>query len=184
MIIEHVENIEEKVRETASALNEEKLLKFLDYFVLMLSQANTVEDIDLIMDDFLSEDVIHIIQENSELFNILSIIWIDTFDRICMKPGESNFSLKVLWLPILYKRFNWSLNDVDVFNTLHSKAESDVENSDSLCPYLNLLFVEGFTKSTEKALTNFKEKTEVLIQDKSEKENIESIISDVKSIGW
>ena len=177
MIIDEIKTVE-------SPKVDERILNFLDYTVLMLSQVNTVEEIDMIMDDFLSKDIISIMEENKELFSSLSVIWLDTFERVCLKEEQNNFSLKILNLPIMFKNLEWKIEDQDKLHHIHEQAIAQTKNKDSLCPHLSLLFIEGLIFSSNIALNNFEIRAKEIASSQEEIEGIDSIISDILSLGW
>ncbi|MDH3326107.1 MAG: hypothetical protein OEM38_05240 [Gammaproteobacteria bacterium] len=163
---------------------DERILNFLDYIVLMLSQANTVDELDLIMDDFSSNDILLIMEEHKQLFGVLSVICLDTFERICVKDDENNFSLKTLHLPIIFKRMGWKIESEARLADLHQISLKRSEESTILYPNLVLLFIEGLILPTNQALNNFEERVEGLLNSEEDESNINQLITDIASIGW
>ncbi len=176
--------ITENTKTKPAVQYDERILNFLDYIILLLSQANTVEEIDLIMDDFLSNDIVEILSENSELFSALPVVWLETFERVCMQKGETSFSLKTLYLPIMFKKLGWKIEDSEKLDRIHHFARKNVDQATILHPSLVLLFIEGLFLSPQTALSNFKENTERLNKTAEDEENINSILNDIKSLGW
>ena len=177
MIIEEVEN-------TQNTQVDSQILNFLDYVVLMLSQARSVDELDLIMDDFMSDDIIEVIHNNKELFSVLSVVWLDTFERVCMRGEEHNFSLKILWLPIIFKQFGWRIEDRNRLRDLHTDAVQNATDAESLYPYLVLLFVEGIYLDIDNALANFEKRVRNIAKTDEDNENLDQLISDIMSLGW
>lgn len=177
MIIEEVEN-------TQTTQVDPQILNFLDYVVLMLSQARSAEELDLIMDDFMSDDIIEVIHNNKELFSVLSVVWLDTIERICMRGEDHNFSLKILWLPIIFKQFDWRIEDKNRLRDLHTEATKNASEAETLYPYLILLFIEGIYLDTDKALANFEKQVRSIAKTEEDNENLDQLISDIMSLGW
>lgn len=163
---------------------DEKILSFLDYIVLMLSQASSVEEIDMIMDDFISDDVMKIMSDNRQLFSILSVIWLEAFERVCLNDRENNFSLNILHLPVIFKKLNWHIEDREKLARIQESCLEKSEESTKLYPNLILLFAEGLIYSTEKALTNFENRVEGLINTTEDEIGITQLIRDIISLGW
>jgi len=177
MIIEDIEK-----QQTSQA--ESQILNFLDYTVLMLSQASTVDEIDLLMDDFLSDDIMEIMQENKELFSVLSVVWLDTFERVCMRDEENNFSLKTLWLPVMFKNLGWHIEDQERLKSLHETARRNANESKDLFPFLVQLFVDGIYQNSDVALANFEEQVRKIADSEEDNANLDQLICDIMSLGW
>jgi len=181
MIIEYeIEN----VVETEELKLDERTSNFFDYIVLLLSQATSVEDLDLIMDDFMSADFMTIMESNKPLFSMLPVIWLDTFERICLIENANDFSLKTLWLPIMFKNLGWRIECHEKLNELHEAALINSEQSTILYPNLVLLFIEGLIFPPNIALSKFKERIIGLLNTLDDQSSIDSLISDIVSLGW
>lgn len=174
----------ESTIETEKEQLDDRTLNFLDYIVLLLSQASSVEELDLVMDDFLSDDFMTIMESNKPLFSMLPIIWLDTFERVCFQENENNFSLKILWLPIMFNKLGWKIESQDKINTLHEAALVKSEQSTALYPNLVLLFIEGLIFPSNIALNKFEERAKRLLNTEEDETNVDALISDVISLGW
>jgi len=165
-------------------ISQENLMNFLDYTVLMLSQVNTVDDMDLIMDDFMAEDVMQTFRENSELFSILSIIWLNTFERVLVNSDETAFPLKVLKIPVLFREFHWTVEDKKLLSTIHTECLLKTLDSDFLYHMLTLLFIEGIALSEEEALANFRENVKKIVRSEEDELVVQNMMNDIQSLGW
>lgn len=163
---------------------DENILNFLDYTILLLSQANTADDVDIVMDDFVSDDFYNLLNENKELFNILAPVWVDVFDRVFVSGNESSFSLKALRIPVLIKEFDWVIENASNLSNLHTKCLNKIEKDESLYNYLTLLFVEGIYFSLESAFDNFKIHANSLASSQSDIDDIQDLCDDISSLGW
>jgi len=182
MIIENTTEVTES--ESAKLQVDEKILNFLDYIVLMLSQTNTVDEIDLIMDDFLSNDIFEVMEENRDQFSILSVIWLDAFERVCMKENENNFSLKMLWLPIMFNKLGWRIENQAKLDELRQRALTQTESSKVLYPNLALFFIEGLIFPEKQAMDNFKDRVQKLSNSEDDKLSINQLLEDIATLGW
>ncbi len=169
--------------ETTPTVNEE-LLNFLDYTILLLSQANTVDEIDLIMDDFMSEDIIHVFSENNLIFNIIPIVWLNTYKRVIHASSSHDFPLKLLWLPILFKNLGWELNGNSELQIIYGEALSKLEEDLSLFNMLNILFLEGLLGKFSSAYSNFNRMCSKLNLTDQEGIDLENIKTDIRELGW
>jgi len=169
--------------EPTPTVNEE-LLNFLDYTVLLLSQANTVDEIDLIMDDFMSEDIIHVFSENNLIFNIIPIVWLNTYKRVVHENGNHDFPLKLLWLPVLFKNLDWQIYDNNDLQSIYGEALSKLEEDLSLFNMLNILFLEGLLGKFSNAYSNFNRMCSKLSLTDQENLDLENIKTDIRALGW
>jgi len=162
----------------------EELLNFLDYTILLLSQANTADEIDLIMDDFMSEDIIHVFSKNSLFFNIIPIVWLNTYKRVIHANVNRDFPLKLLWLPILFKNLGWEIHGNNELQMIHGEALNNLEEDLSLFNMLNILFLEGLLGKFSSAYSNFNRMCSKLTLTDQEKADLDNIKADVRALGW
>ena len=163
---------------------EENILNFLEYTILLLSQVSSADEADIIMDDFLSDDFIDILVENKELFSILGIVWLDVFKRVFIFSNESSFSLKTLWIPVLFHKLDWSIEHNATLIELHSACENKIKDDNSLYNHLVLLFIEGMYFSLEQGIDNFKSSVKNLATSDEDIESINRLFDDLASLGW
>ncbi len=163
---------------------DENILSFLDYTVLILSQANSANDVDIIMDDFLSDDFIDILSNDRDLFGMLAPIWMDVFSRVFVTSDETSFSLKSLWIPVLINKLNWTIENKSTVSDLHKFCLEKVKKESSLYNYLSLLFVEGVLFTPDSAFNNFKLHTESLIKSQNDANELSRLHNDIISLGW
>ena len=151
--------------ETEEHVNQE-LLNFLDYTVLLLSQANTAEEIDLIMDDFMSEDLLTILSNNNSMFNILSIIWLNTFKRVFFTNNEKDFPLKLMRISSLFKELNWKSKCEELLAETHRECLMLTVEDNSVRNFLLLLFIEGIIFSYQNAVDKFENRISNRMEDR------------------
>ncbi len=181
MITNEIEN-EQTASEAVSF--DENILNFLDYTVLLLSQANSANEVDILMDDFLSDDFIDLLVENKQLFSILGVVWMETFNRVFIAGNESSFSLKTLWIPVLFHKLDWTLEDKAALSDLHTLCLKKANNEPNVYNYLVLLFVEGMFSSLEFAFQNFTKNVTSLATTDEDKDNLKNLFDDIASLGW
>jgi len=179
MIIDKIEP-----QKTESVTYDENILNFIDYTVLFLVQAQSAEDVDIIMDDFLSDDFIDIMVENKKLFSILAVVWMDLFKRVFISGNESSFSLKVLWIPVIFQKLGWTIEDKASLSEIHTTCLKKANKDDSLYNYLVLLFVEGIFSSLEFASDNFRKNARSIATSDEDIEKVEKLFEDIASLGW
>ncbi|MDX1811514.1 MAG: hypothetical protein R3240_06175 [Gammaproteobacteria bacterium] len=160
------------------------LFNFFDYTVLLITQANTAEDIDLLMDDFMSPDVINILEENKGLFSLLNAIWFTTFKRVFVDKRSESFPLKMLALPILFKRMGWEIEDIETFENANFEFRTKTQGKNDLYAHLVQLFMNGLKFTPSVALNLFKDKIEALDVSEQDKANIDVMIKDIEELGW
>lgn len=170
--------------ETKSNLDQEAVLNFLDHSVLLISQVQTAEDVDLLMDDFMSDDIVNIFENNKEMFSLINAVWFQAFKRIFVDQKSESFPLKMLWLPIMFKKFGWEIEDIETFEAANFKFRKDNENKNDIYKHLVELFLNGLKFNTHVAYSLFKRRLETLNVSPTDKENIESIITDLDELGW
>lgn len=166
-------------------LDQETLLNFLDHTVLLVSQAQTAEDIDLLMDDFMSEDVQQILTENKDLFSLLNAVWFSSFKRVFIDERSESFPLKVLWLPVLFKKLGWTIEDIETFEQANFTFRSQTQNKNDLYKFLVELFLNGLKFELDTSFKLFKNKIEAIeLTSKKDHNQIATILSDIESLGW
>jgi len=137
-----------------------------------------------LMDDFLSDDFIDLLVKNKQLFGILGIVWMNTFSRVFINGNESNFSLKTLWIPVLFHKLAWTLEDKSSLSDLHTLCVKKSSDETSVYNYLVLLFVEGMHSSLEFAFQNFMKNVTSLAVTDEDKNNLNNLFDDIASLGW
>jgi len=177
--------IENSVREENVQNNiSRELLNFLDHTVLLLSQVNNSEEIDLIMDDFRSKDLFNIFSENREFFGILSAVWLTTFKRVYLENSTQEVPLKLLYVPVLFKEFGWDKQCIESAKDIHRQCLIAMLKNNSLTNILLLLFIEGIVDTHQEAIDNFKLNIGKLVETDDDKKYIEIVLEDIKSLGW
>ena len=171
-------------QETQAVTYDENILNFIDYTVLLLVQVKTANDIDTIMDDFLSDDFIDLLVENKQLFSILSVVWMDAFKRVFINSEETSFSLKTLWIPVIFQKLGWTIEDKQSLSEIHTVCLKRANNDKSLYNYLVLLFVEGIFSSLDFAFDNFRKNVESIASSEEDTKNIDVLFDDIASLGW
>ena len=81
------------LQENTTSLNDQEraLFNFLDHTVLLITQASNAQEIDLLMDDFMSDDVLKLLENNADFFGILNAVWLSTFKRIFIDQRSDSF---------------------------------------------------------------------------------------------
>lgn len=161
-----------------------ELLNFLDYTVLLLSQVNTSDEVDLIMDDFSSSDLVKILSENREFFSVLSSVWLTAFKRVFILNGDQDFPMKLLRIPALINELNWDQNCVEHAKDIHRECLMMTLQNKSLTNLLLLLFLEGIIYSSQEAINNFINNIEPLIENEEDRQGVNVVIEDLVSLGW
>lgn len=165
-------------------LDQEALFNFLDHVVLQLTQVKNAEEVDLIMDDFMSNDFLDILSGNKEFFSLLNVIWFNTFKRVFIDERSDSFPLKVLLLPVLFKQLGWEIEDIETFEEANYKFRSQTAFKNDLYKLLVELFLNGLKFDTKTSFNLFKKKVESLEMSESDKENIPKMLQDIESLGW
>ena len=173
-----LENTEQEV------VVDENILSFLEYTISLISEARTAQDVDLLMDDFIANDMTNLLTENKYMFRVLSVIWLNTFKRVFMQSNEQSFPVNVLWLPVLFNRLGWELKDKNHLNNLFQTCVSNADSNNSLYDYLCLLFIDGLLNSTHDAYERFVKTVDVFEMNDIERQQFESMLSEIRSLGW
>jgi len=170
--------------ESLTSEAEKEILNFLDFAVLMLSQVNNAEDVDIIMDDFLSDEMYNVLNNNQALFSVLSIVWVNTFNRVFVEREEISFPIKLLRIPVLFDKFNWKIEDQAMLSSIHSKCLLKVIEENTLTNLFILLFIEGIFYSQEMALGNFKGNVKKIAKTDDDKMIVNELIENLETLGW
>lgn len=175
------------LQENTTSLNDQEraLFNFLDHTVLLITQASNAQEIDLLMDDFMSDDVLKLLENNADFFGILNAVWLSTFKRIFIDQRSDSFPLKVLWLPVLFKQLNWEIEDIETFEKANFEFRQKTQNNNDLYKQLVELFLNGLKFRPETAYNLFKDNIEKIdVSTKEEVENITAMLKDIESLGW
>ena len=163
---------------------DENILNFLEYTISLISEARTAQDVDLLMDDFIAEDMTNLLTENKYMFRVLSVIWLNTFKRVFINRQEKSFPVNVLWLPILFGRLGWELKDKNHLNNLFQTCMENAEENSSLYDYLCLLFIDGLLNNSHDAFLRFKGVIESFDVNDIERQKLESLLGEISRLGW
>lgn len=178
-------NLALKNAETIIDTNNELLFNFLDHMVLLITQAKNAEEVDILMDDFMSDDVLKTLTDNKEFFSLLNVVWFSTFNRVFIEQRSESFPLKVLWLPILFKQLGWEIEDIETFELANYNFRNQTQQKNDLYKHLVELFLNGLKFDASAAYKLFKDKIDKLeLKTKQEKKNISMMLKDIESIGW
>ncbi len=170
--------------ETTANLDQNVLLSFLDHTVLQISQAHSAEEVDLLMDDFLSHDVINIFRNNSEMFSLLNAVWLNTFKRIFIEQRSDSFPLKVLWLPLLFNDFGWEIEDIETFESANMCFQSQHLDQSDLYKHLVELFMNGLKFNPQVSFNLFKKRLDNLKLSNSDQTKVKTLIQEIEELGW
>jgi len=163
---------------------DENIINFLEYTISLISEAKSAQDVDLLMDDFMADDMTKLLTENKYMFRVLSVIWLNTFKRVFMNSEEKSFPVNVLWLPILFSRLGWELKDKNHLNNLFHTCMSNAEESNSLYDYLCLLFIDSLLHSAHDAFQRFKGAVESFEVNDIERQQLDAMLGEISSLGW
>ena len=163
---------------------DENLLNFLEYTISLISEARSAQDVDLLMDDFIANDMTELLSENKYMFRVLSVIWLNTFKRVFMQSDEKSFPVNVLWLPVLFKKLGWELKDKSHLNNLFQTCLASAEDNASLYDYMCLLFIDGLLNSPKDAYPRFEGMIKGFDVNDLEKQKLDSLLTEIKSLGW
>jgi len=164
---------------------QEALFNFLDHTVLLITQASNAEEVDLLMDDFMSDDILQILESNKEFFSLLNAVWFSTFKRIFIDVRSESFPVKVLWLPVLFDKLGWKIEDIETFEQANFAFRNQTQQQNDLYKHLVELFLNGLKFELETAYNVFKTKIDSIeYSDEKDKESIETMINDIESLGW
>lgn len=181
MIHAEVNTIEQDDQSVAA---DENLLNFLEYTISLISEARSAQDVDLLMDDFIANDMTNLLSENKYMFRVLSVIWLNTFKRVFMQAEEKSFPVNVLWLPVLFNRLGWELKDKNHLNNLFQTCLTNAEKNNSLYDYMCLLFIDGLLNVPHEAYKRFEMALNGFEVNDLEKQKLDSLLGEVKSLGW
>ena len=163
---------------------DENILNFLEYTISLISEAKSAQEVDLLMDDFVADDMTNLLTEHKYLFRVLSVIWLNTFKRVFLQSEENSFPVNVLWLPVLFKRLDWELKDKNHLQNLFQTCLSNAEKNGSLYDYLCLLFVDGLLNTPRDAFLRFEVAVKSFKVNDLEKQKLEGLCGEIKSLGW
>ena len=165
-------------------LPDENILNFLEYTISLISEAKTAQEVDLLMDDFVADDMTNLLTEHKNMFRVLSVIWLNTFKRVFIQSEENSFPVNVLWLPILFARLGWELKDKNHLHNLFQACLSKAEKNASLYDYLCLLFIDGLLNTPHEAYERFEKAIKLFEVNDLEKKKLEAMCGEIESLGW
>jgi len=163
---------------------DENILNFLEYTISLISEAKSAEDVDLLMDDFIANDMTDLLKEHKYMFRVLSVIWLNTFKRVFMQGQENSFPVNVLWLPVLFDKLGWELKDKNHLNNLFQSCVSNAEKNNSLYDYMCLLFIDGLLNVPHEAYARFENAINGFEVNDLEKQKLDGLLAEVRSLGW
>lgn len=170
--------------ETPVNLDQEALLNFLDHTVLLITQAKNAEEVDLLMDDFMSEDIVNLLEDNKDMFSLLNAVWFNTFKNIFIEKRSDSFPLKVLWLPLLFKKLGWEIEDIETFEEANFKFRLENQYNNDIYKNLVELFLNGLKFNCQVAFQLFKNKVSVMEISDEDRQNIKVMIEEIEELGW
>jgi len=177
-----VVNFNERTQEQIPA--DENILNFMEYTISLISEAKTAQDVDLLMDDFVADDMTDLLTEHKYMFRVLSVIWLNTFKRVFLQGSENSFPVNVLWLPVLFSKLGWELKDKNHLNSLFQTCMENAEQKNSLYDYLCLLFIDGLLNNPSDAFVRFDGVIKSFDVNDIEKQKLEGLCNEIKSLGW
>jgi len=181
MINAEINSVDESNQAVAA---DENILNFLEYTISLISEARSAQDVDLLMDDFIASDMTNLLSEHKYMFRVLSVIWLNTFKRVFMQGNENSFPVNVLWLPILFEKLGWELKDKNHLNNLFQTCLSKAEKNDSLYDYMCLLFIDGILNNPRESYLRFEKAVNGFDVNDLEKQKLDGLLIEVKSLGW
>lgn len=167
------------------SFDQEAIFNFLDHTVLLITQAKNAEDIDLLMDDFMSDDIMLTLEEHKELFSLLNVVWFSAFKRIFIDERSDSFPLKVLWLPVMFKKLDWEIEDIATFEEANFSFRMRNQQSNDIYKHLVELFLNGLKFELDTAFKLFKDQVTTLeLANEDDQESIDTMLEDIASLGW
>ncbi len=176
-----VTHINEKYATTSP---DENILNFMEYTISLISEAKTAQDVDLLMDDFIADDMTNLLSEHKYLFRVLSVIWLNTFKRVFMQGQGNSFPVNILWLPVLFNRLGWELKDKNHLNNLFQTCLESAEKNNSLYDYLCLLFIDALLNTPSEAFVRFDGAIRSFEVNDFERKKLTDLCGEIKSLGW
>ncbi len=168
----------------STSITSDKPDTFLKNTTLLLSQINTVDDLNLLLSEFMSKDLIKKLFDNNIEFDILPSFWFNVYKRLIYENKQQKFPLKLLWLPILFKNLSWKLENIDELQTIHGEYIKKMQQDISLNNILNMLFIEGLLGNFSSAYSNFNHMSSKLPNTEIENNDLDNMKKQLRSLGW
>lgn len=157
---------------------------FLKNTIDSLAQINTVDELNFLLSEFMSKDLIKKLFDNSIAFNTLPSFWFNAYKRFINENNQEIFPLKLLWLPILFNNLSWKLENTDELQTMHGEYITKMQYYLSLNNMLNMLFIEGLLGNFSSAYNNFDRMSSKLSNTDIKRHDLEKLKEKLRNLGW
>ncbi len=106
-------------------LNQENPAELIDFTMIQLAQLDTPEELAYALIEFLEPKTLEFVDQRSEEFFILGVIWLNALRRIIETHQNSDFAYELLALPLLFREWNWQFHMDDEWKTLYERKKAE-----------------------------------------------------------
>ncbi len=135
-------------------LDDNNPLTFIDYNMLLLLKAENSFDLNIMLSDFLADDIVEFLERHKKLLFVLSEIWNNAIRRTIFSTEDITFPDGLLLLPPIFHRLNW-IEKNPLWNDIEKKAEKRFAEDPNLVDALVTMFIDGMQASLDTALDKY-----------------------------
>lgn len=135
-------------------LDDNNPLTFIDYNMLLLLRAENAFDLNIMLSDFLADDVVAYIEKHKKILFVLSEVWNTTIRRTVFSSDDITFPDGLLLIPAIFHRLGWIVKNPQ-WEDIKIQAQQRFDTDPNLVDSLIIMFTEAMQGTLDSALDTF-----------------------------
>ena len=122
--------------------------------MLLLNRAENAFDLNIMLTDFLADEVIEYVEKHKKILFALSEVWNTTIRRTVFSTDDITFPDGLLLIPAVFHRLGWIVKNPQ-WTEIGEKAQMRFDNDANLVDALIVMFTNAMQDSLNSALDKF-----------------------------
>lgn len=166
----------------ASAHYQHCPLEYLQNTTLFMSTIESPLELANLVDEMLIQDNLQLLEDNAEMYLVLSYVLSTTIRRVVFAPKEIVFPNLLLLLPPVYQKLNWCHKGNEEWDEIHAETLARFEAQPRQDEAAMLMFLEGMKYSLYDAM--FMYQSRIALLPVSERNSATQLQWDLTPFGW